>query len=280
MPSASGMRATRTRRPSIAEPRPPGRLRTGTSGFAYPGWIPRFYPPGTRGDALLRHYGSRLAAVELNNTFYQQPSAAKVAAWLAATPPDFRFSVKAQRGGSFRAFGGTPEPGLAWLTGPYRAFGDRLGTVLFRVPAGVARDDARLAALLGAWPADLPLTLEFQDASWAADEVVEAMTAVGAVLCTTESPDDPGPPTLRRTGPFLYLRLRRHDYASDELAAWADRLEPFLAAGDDAYVFFRHDETGRGPELALELAALAADRVSPGASTPPGRTRRSARGAP
>ena len=59
-------------------------------------------------------------------------------------------------------------------------------------------------------------------------------------------PEDPEPPTLRRTGPFLYLRLRRHDYTPDELAAWAARIEPFVADGLDAFVFFRHDEVGRG----------------------------------
>ena len=63
-------------------------------------------------------------------------------------------------------------------------------------------------------------------------------------------------PTIRRTGPFLYLRLRRHDYTTADLAAWAARLEPFVADGLDAFVFFRHDETGRGAELALEFAAL------------------------
>ena len=80
-----------------------GRLYVGTSGFAYPGWSPRFYPPGLKGDALLRHYASRLPAVELNNTFYQRRPTSKVATWVAATPADFRFSVKAQRGGSWRA---------------------------------------------------------------------------------------------------------------------------------------------------------------------------------
>jgi len=66
-------------------------------------------------------------------------------------------------------------------------------------------------------------------------------------------PDDDTPPTLRRTGRFFYLRLRRHDYTDAELDEWAARLEPFLAAGDDAFVFFRHDEEGRGAELALAL---------------------------
>ena len=198
-----------------AEPPPAarGRLYAGTSGFAYPRLEPALLPARVcEGDGLLRHYASRLPAVELNNTFYQQPSEAKVAAWLDATPPDFRFSVKAQRGGSWRAFGGAPEPGLPWLTGPYRAFGERLGTVLFRVPDNVRRDDARLAALLAAWPRDLPLTVEFGDPTWGADETVALLRDAGAALCATEGPDEPAPPTLRRTGPFLYLRLRRHDY--------------------------------------------------------------------
>ena len=164
-----------------------GRLITGTSGFAYPGWIPRFYPAGTKAADLLATYAARLDGVELNNTFYQQPTAAKVAAWLAATPPTFRFSVKAQRGGSWRAMREDPEPGMPWLTDPYRAFGPRLGTVLFRIPDTTRRDDDRLAALLRAWPADLPLTLEFGDASWAVDEVTRAAAAAGVAICTTES---------------------------------------------------------------------------------------------
>jgi uncharacterized protein YecE (DUF72 family) len=233
-----------------------GRLRTGTSGFAYPAWSPRFYPPGVRGPDLLRHYGERLATVELNNTFYRQPSPGAVDGWLAATPADFRFAVKAQRGSSFRALQVDPADSVEWLTTPLRRFGDRLGTILFRVPDGVVRSDERLAGLLGAWPAGLPLALEFQDASWHVDEVFGAAREAGAAIVTTDLDTDPEPPTIRRSGPFLYLRLRRADYSPDELARWLDRLEPFLADGVDAFVYFRHDEVGRGAELALELAKL------------------------
>ena len=236
----------------------PGRLRVGTSGFAYAGWIPRFYPPGLTSSRFLEHYAGRLSAVELNNTFYRSPSPTSIAGWLAATPADFRFAIKAQRGGSYRALQVDPATSVPWLTGPYGAFGERLGTVLFRVPDGVGRDDRRLAALLAAWPRDLPLTVEFQDPSWQVDETFDALTRAGAALCTTELPEDAEPPTIRRTGSFLYLRLRRHDYTTGELAAWAARLEPFLTAGDDVFVFFRHDDVGRGPELADELATHVA----------------------
>ena len=178
-----------------------------------------------------------------------------MATWVGATPAEFRFAVKAQRGGSFRSLNGDPTTSVPWLTDPFRAFGERLGTVLFRVPDGARRDDEKLGRLLDAWPRDLPLTMEFQDPSWHVDETFQALVRAGAALCATELPEDEEPPFVRRTAPFLYLRLRRHDYAADEIAAWASRLDPFLAAGDDVFAFFRHDEAGRGPELAAELAA-------------------------
>ncbi len=181
---------------------------------------------------------------------------------------------------------------MAWLTEPLPAFGERLGAVLFRVPAEIRRDgpwvsgdtavaDARLASLLAAWPREIPLVMEFQDPSWHVDETFAALRAARAVLCTTDLPPEgdegaggsgevigagevlgagvPGlapehqPPFIRRTGSFLYLRLRRHDYDAAALDGWASRIEPFLTAGDDVYVFFRHDAVGRAPELALQL---------------------------
>ena len=216
---------------------------------------------------------------------------------MAATPPEFRFVVKAQRSSAIRGLFGSPDETVAWLTEPLSEFGDRLGAVLYRVPAEIRRDgpwvegdvaraDDRLRALLAAWPKSIPLVLEFQDRSWHVDETLAALREAGAVLCVTELPPEgdegatgdtgavdetgavghPGAaravggaggaasvPIVRRTGEFLYLRLRRHDYDAAALDAWAARLEPFLAAGDDAYVFLRHDAVGRAGELALEL---------------------------
>jgi uncharacterized protein YecE (DUF72 family) len=258
--------------------RPPGRLLVGTSGFSYPDWAPRFYPAGTRPADRLAVYATRLPALELNATFRRRPTASAIAGWLRATPPDFRFAVKAQRGSAFRALSGSPEESVAWLTEPLGGFGDRLGAVLFRVPGEVRRDgpwvggdtalaDARLTALLAAWPPSVPLVIELQDPSWHIDETFAAMRAAGAVLCTTDLPPegdegaegaaaaDPEPPFIRRTGSFLYLRLRRPDYDAAALDAWAARIEPFLGAGDDVFVFFRHDPIGRAAELALELLA-------------------------
>ncbi len=238
-----------------------GRLYTGTSGFAYAAWVPRFYPAATRGEGLLRQYAARLPAVELNNTFYQQPRPARVERWLADTPPDFRFVVKAQRGGGLRAFGSAAADTLAWLTAPYRLFGERLGSVLFRVPDNVTRDDDRLARLLEAWPSDLPLTVEFQHAAWRDDGVYGLLRAHGAALCATDLDDAPEPDLLR-TGAHVYLRLRRADYTAAELERWARRLDPFLADGADCYVFFRHDDAGEAGIRAASFRELFSTAAS------------------
>jgi uncharacterized protein YecE (DUF72 family) len=242
-----------------------GRLHVGTSGFAYPAWAPRFYPAGVKGDALLPSYASRLPAVELNNTFYARPTAAKIAAWVAATPPEFRFVVKAQRGAAIRALVATPEESVHWLTEGLGGFGERLGAVLFRVPHNIHRkpeagSDEALARMLAAWPATIPLVIEFQHGSWHVDETFRLLRDAGTTLCATDLPEDREPPTIRLTGSLVYLRLRRHDYADDELQAWANRVGPFLDAGHDTCVFFRHDETGRGPELAQALVEAVGAR--------------------
>ena len=159
-------------------------------------------------------------------------------------PPSFRFVVKAQRGASVRALYGDPTESVPWLTESLPEFGDRLGAVLFRVAGEVVRNDERLGALLAAWPRKIPLVLEAQHASWQADETFAALRAANAVLCTTDLDETEAAPDIRRTGPFLYLRLRRTAYDEAALDAWARRLVPFLDDGMDAYVLFRHDEEG------------------------------------
>jgi uncharacterized protein YecE (DUF72 family) len=235
----------------------PSGLWVGTSGFAYPGWVPRFYPAGTRGDEMLRRYGERLNACELNNTYYQQPTEARIAAWRAAVPSRFRFTVKAHRNGSLRAFASDAADTLPWMLAPLRHFGEQLGPVLWRVPANQRRDDGRLVALLAAWPAGLRVALEFQHGSWAVPEIDDLLREAGAGLCLTDL-DGADEPQRIATAGFAYVRLRRDSYEDEALQRWAEWLAGELAQGREAYVFFRHDADGAAPGRALDLARRVA----------------------
>ena len=72
-----------------------GTLYAGTSGFAYPSWKPDFYPAKLPAKDFLKHYATRLNAVEINYTFRQLPKAATLENWAAATSDGFSFALKA-----------------------------------------------------------------------------------------------------------------------------------------------------------------------------------------
>jgi uncharacterized protein YecE (DUF72 family) len=235
-----------------------GRLYAGTSGFSCPGWAPRFYPPGLPASRFVAAYATRLTAVELAGSFRGRPSRALVGAWLAATPPGFRFCPRAQRANVLRAFRSeAPEAAVGRLAASLAVFGERLGPVLLSVPTAIRRDDGALTGVLTAWPDELPLALELLHPSWEDDEVFHRLREHRVSLVATDREAAPEP-DLRRTGPSLYLRLRRPAYPPDGLRRWAARLRPFLDDGVDAYVFVRRDGEGASALAAETLARLAA----------------------
>jgi uncharacterized protein YecE (DUF72 family) len=63
--------------------------------------------------------------------------------------------------------------------------------------------------------------------------------------------------TLGATAPFIYMRLRSETpYDEDALQRWAAVVSEQLAAGRDAYVYFRHDDDGEMGLAALRLREL------------------------
>src|SRR5437879_1722035 len=69
----------------------------GTSGYSYADWVGPFYPRGTRPPRMLAEYSKSFPMVELNFTFYQLPTAERLAKLAAQTPSEFRFLVKLPR---------------------------------------------------------------------------------------------------------------------------------------------------------------------------------------
>lgn len=232
-----------------------GRLYVGTSGYAYRGWIPRFYEPGKASRRLLEAYARRLPAVEVNNTFYRRPDPQLVDAWLRQTPDAFRFCPKAQRGTAWRAWTQEdPHDSFAWLTDSFARFGERLGCVLLSAHGSLQRDDAALARVLAAWPESMALAVQLPHPSWDSDDVRRRVADAGAAVVVHDWNGRPEP-SVGGPGRFVYLRLRRFAYAPADLERWAGRLAQRLRDGSDVFAFFRHDEDG---QVALHAEALQA----------------------
>jgi uncharacterized protein YecE (DUF72 family) len=226
----------------------------GTSGFSYPAWRGGFYPEKMPADKMLAYYAERLAAVEINNTFYRMPSSEVLERWAGETPPGFRFTLKSPRQITHDRRLADVAAALERLAEAARALGDKLGPVLFQLPPFFRKDLPRLDEFLAALPSGLSAALEFRHQSWFADDVYACLRARSAALCVAESEDLETP--LEATAGWGYLRLRRQDYDDAAIARWAARLE--TQGWDTAYVFFKHEEAGKGPAAASRLRELLA----------------------
>jgi uncharacterized protein YecE (DUF72 family) len=220
-----------------------GRLYAGASGFSYPSWKGRFYPADAKPDTFLRHYGGRVNAVELNNTFYRVPEETQFDRWAAQVPEGFRFAVTASR--RLTSFG--REEGVDEFCRMARRLGDRLGPLRFKVPQ--ARDDGFLRLLLDAVDPEVSVALDFRHDSWDDPEVTARLDE----RAVARSGGWEG------AAAFRYLRLREPPYDDEALAALAYKIRPLVAAGVDVYAFFRHEDEPTAPLYAERLRELVGE---------------------
>ncbi len=73
------------------------RILVGTSSWADPGFVKRWYPGKLPAKDRLPWYAERFAAVEVNSTQYAIPERSTVARWAEITPEHFTFDIKLHR---------------------------------------------------------------------------------------------------------------------------------------------------------------------------------------
>jgi uncharacterized protein YecE (DUF72 family) len=228
------------------------RLFVGTSGFSYKEWKGSFYPEDLPASEMLRFYSERLSAVEINNTFYRMPRPELLAQWSAQVPEGFVFVLKASQRITHQKRLKEAGDSVDYFFRTAASLGDRLGPVLFQLPPNLKKDLPRLTGFLETLPAGARAAFEFRHASWFEEDVFQALLARGAALCLAEDEDLATP--LVSTAGWGYARLRRQDYGRPDLERKAGeyRLQPW----SDLFVFFKHEEGGRGPALAREFVEV------------------------
>ena len=224
-------------------------LCPGTSGYCYKEWRGHFYPEKLPESEMLRYYGERFCTVEINNTFYRMPSTSVLAQWSTQVPDRFTFTLKASRRITHEKRLVDCSDYLAEFVRRADTLGDKLGVLLFQLPPFLRKDLPRLRDFLALLPAGRPVAFEFRHDSWQDDEVYEALRAHGALLCVTDT--DEGDTPFVVTARHGYVRLRRTQYADDELRAWVRR----IAANDveRTYVYFMHEDDALGTKFAQRL---------------------------
>ncbi len=232
--------------------------RIGCSGWNYDDWRGRLYPEREPRRRWLELYAERFDTVEVNATFYRLPTRTAVAGWVAQTPASFEFSIKASRylthvkrlngvGEGIRRFYERLEPLLD---------ADRLGPVLWQLPANFHRDDRRLDDWLSALPAGRH-TIEFRHRSWFSPAVMQALRDHQVALTIGDHPARDFQ-TRIATAPWRFVRFHygargaNGNYSATELRTWARRIAQWRRR-TSVYAYFNNDWRGYAPANALVL---------------------------
>jgi uncharacterized protein YecE (DUF72 family) len=229
-----------------------GKIYAGTSGWAYASWKPKFYPAKLASAKFLGYYATRLNSVEVNYTFRTEVTAKLLAGWIAATPADFKFAVKAhQEITHIKRLRGATTQTSKFLKSlePLREAG-KLGPVLFQLPPFLKCDLALLEEFLATLPRHARAAVEFRHPSWFVDEVYERLGRANVALCEAESEKLETPEIA--TADFRYFRLRKEEYSSAARKGISKKVADAVRNGD-VFVYFKHEDT---PEGALYAESL------------------------
>ena len=230
-------------------------LYVGTSGYSYNEWKGTFYPQKLPAKQMLPFYSQHFRAVEINYTFRRMPTASVLDAWAGAVSADFQFVLKAPERITHRKRLQDVDDALSGFLDIASKLKERLGPLLFQLPPTLQKDAPRLRAFLALLPPEQRVAFEFRHPSWFDDEVFGLLRDHHVALCIADADDDLKVPVVA-TAAWGCLRLRRPDYNDAALKVWVKRVQE--QNWRDTFVFFKHEDEGKGPQLAKRFLELAA----------------------
>ncbi|OGU00404.1 MAG: hypothetical protein A2X80_11440 [Geobacteraceae bacterium GWB2_52_12] len=233
------------------------KIHVGTSGYGYKEWKGIFYPEKISPSEMLHFYGERFGAVEINYTFYHMPTVSGLTSWAEQVPDDFVFALKAPQIITHQKLLKNVGEETKYFFKALLLLERKLGTALFQFPGSFRENRAALEDFLALIPDDITCAFEFRSKSWFKDEILELLRARNCSLCTADTDEKPADAIIS-TASWGYLRLRRSNYTEADLIQWLDRIRE--QKWERAFVFFKHEEEARGPELARQFRELADSR--------------------
>jgi uncharacterized protein YecE (DUF72 family) len=263
------------------------RAYIGISGWLYPPWRGVFYPAGLRQADELTYAADRLTSIEINSSFYGLQRPASWMRWRDATADGFAFAVKGPRLITHLRRLREARPPLAnFLASGVLALGDKLGPILWQLPANLTYDAEVLEGFLALLPrttaealdlareredgmdgrdhlridADRPLrhAIEPRSHSFDVPAFHEQLQRHGVATVLGDN-EGRWPRLDWATADFAYARLHgdavlyTSGYDDGALARWANWTRTHLAAGRDAFVYFDNDVKVRAPMDAMAL---------------------------
>ncbi len=229
------------------------KIYVGASGYAYKEWKGIFYPQKIQPKDMLHFYSERLAAVEINNTFYRMPTENVLTSWAQQVPDNFIFAFKAPQVITHLKRLKHVKDETEYLLRTVSVLDRRLGPVLFQFPKTFHANLPVFNDFLALIPRTMLCAFEFRSPSWLDAGIAKILGDKGCSLCVTDS-DENSTDEIISTAPWGYLRLRRSDYTDADLKEWMKKI--LSQKWERVFVFFKHEDEAKGPEMAIRFRRL------------------------
>jgi uncharacterized protein YecE (DUF72 family) len=233
-----------------------GGIVIGTAGWNIPRRTGRRFPSeGTH----LQRYAGYFRGAEINSSFHRQHARTTYQKWAAATPNDFKFSVKLTREITHDARLVRPSSALKRFLDETSGLGHKRGPILVQLPPSLVYD-ARIAGrfldcVRRAY--DGPLVCEPRHATWALPGAEKMLKRYRVARVAADPPRESAFGKPGGWDGIVYFRLHGapRTYWSPYSTRYLDALASTLCTADSVEVWCVFDNTASGAaiENAFEL---------------------------
>lgn len=237
-------------------------IHLGTSGWSYNEWEGSFYQEGEK--RKLRAYSHVFKIVEIDSTFYRNPSKGTVMGWLKYSPSDFVFTAKLPKlitHDKKLGLKGDVKADLDAFFDLMRPLqlGGKLGCFLIQLPPKCDCNLENLASFFGLLDPLFRYAVEFRNVSWMKDETWALLKKYDVAYTIVDEPLLP--PEVYLTANFAYFRWHGrgenvwfdYRYSTEELDRWVPKVQKTSKRVKKVYGFFNNHYHGYAPENCLYL---------------------------
>jgi uncharacterized protein YecE (DUF72 family) len=266
-------------------------VRVGTSGYSFKDWLGEVYPSDLKEREMLPYYEQEMGfdTVEINFTYYRQPTARTLDAMSRKTAENFGFVVKANR----KLTHDMLDPNTWRYADNEPAFEEFLKGIQPIVENG------KLICVLAQFPpyfqprppafdylkkfkdqmAQIPVVVEFRSRAWLNDEAFQFLEKSRLGYCVVDEPADRFPKLVpyepRRTSKIAYFRMHGRSenwynssedrynylYSQDELKSFLPGIGELAGQAEQTLVFFNNCHAGAAARNAAMMKELLGQDV-------------------
>jgi len=241
-----------------------GKVHIGTMGWSYKFWVGNFYTNGLNPKEFLVEYSRHFNAVEVNSTFYRNPSQSTVMKWREQTPADFVFSAKFPKIITHNKMLRNCEEETEFFIKRMSLLQSKLGPLLLQLPPTFKLGNLILLAdFLAELPKGHRFAVEVRNRDLLQDKLYSLLSEKGVALTIADSPFMPVAENM--TADFVYVRWEGDRKKvkgtlgqvevdrSEDIKMWAGKMTSFLDDGMKVFGYFSKYYSGHPPTDANRL---------------------------